>query len=55
LLSYNDHEEVRRLYDGFLVEEVKVTYHLGSKGGRGKRVRELLIMNYDPETGLVDK
>ena len=51
LLSYNDHEEVRRMYEGFRIEEVKVRYHLGSKGGQAKRVSELLIANYDPKTG----
>jgi len=51
LLSYNDHEEVRRLYEGYRIEEVKVRYHLGSKGGQAKRVSELLISNYDPKTG----
>ncbi len=49
-MSYNDHEEVRRLYEGFRIEEVKVRYHLGSKGGQAKRISELLIMNYDPKT-----
>lgn len=46
LLSYNDHPEVRNMYKGYQVEEVKVTYHLGSRHGRGKYVHELLIRNY---------
>lgn len=32
--------------EGFRVEEVKTTYHFGRKRGR-----ELLISNYDTETG----
>jgi DNA adenine methylase len=46
LLSYNDHDEIKRLYEGFDIEKVKATYQLGQKGGRAKRVHELLIRNY---------
>lgn len=51
LLSYNDHEEVKRMYEGFRIEEIKATYHIGNIVGTSKRVKELLIRNYDPETG----
>ncbi|MDA2916758.1 DNA adenine methylase [Nitrospinae bacterium AH_259_B05_G02_I21] len=46
LLSYNNHPEVRRMYKGFRIEEVKTMYQLGSKVGRAKPVKELLIRNY---------
>ncbi len=48
VLSYQDHARIRRLYSrkGIKIEEVAVTYSLGSKSGAGARRRELLIRNY---------
>lgn len=46
LLSYNDHPEVRKMYKGFRIEEVKTVYQMGSRHGRAKHVKELLIRNY---------
>ncbi|MFH5927183.1 DNA adenine methylase [Roseomonas xinghualingensis] len=43
LLSLNDHPEVRRIFAGFHVEEVEVTYTVGSRIGCGARRGEVLI------------
>ncbi|MBU2090414.1 MAG: DNA adenine methylase, partial [Alphaproteobacteria bacterium] len=42
ILSINDHPEVRRIFDGFTMEEVDTTYTL-SGANKAKRVGELII------------
>ncbi|WP_338661801.1 hypothetical protein VQH23_16390 [Pararoseomonas sp. SCSIO 73927] len=43
LLSLNDHPEVRRIFEGFAMEEVPGTYVVGSRQGGGAARGELLI------------
>jgi DNA adenine methylase len=55
LLSYNDCEEIRDLYEGCNIEEVRLCYHTGRRK-HGKAVVELLISNYDQQpTGNRDQ
>ena len=44
ILSLNDHPEVRRIFAGFDIEEVGVTYTVGG-GGNAQSARELIISN----------
>jgi DNA adenine methylase len=46
ILSINDHPEVRKLFAGFHIETVKITYSLHRIVG--KRHQELLIRNFNP-------
>ena len=47
LLSYNDHKEIRRLYKWAIINEIATRYSLNADKSRNKKVRELLISNYD--------
>jgi DNA adenine methylase len=47
ILSINDNEVIRKLYKGFNIEVVETTYMAGG-ANKKKRVKELLIMNYQP-------
>ncbi|MDH5560592.1 MAG: DNA adenine methylase [Deltaproteobacteria bacterium] len=44
ILSLNDHEEIRKTFDGFHIQKVSVPYTLSSKGPP-KKAPELLISN----------
>ncbi len=44
VLSLNDRPEVRGIFSGFAIEDVKTTYSVGRKG-RGKQRGEVLIMS----------
>ncbi|HYW57660.1 MAG TPA: DNA adenine methylase [Polaromonas sp.] len=46
LLSINDHQDIRRCFAGFHVEEVPISYTVG--GGKGVERMELLISSWDP-------
>lgn len=49
LLSYNDHETVRRLYKWATIEEVSTAYSCGNNRTQSKNkdnVKELLIRNF---------
>jgi len=46
LLSINDVPEIRHIFDGYHVEEVRTSYTV-SGGHRSKKVTELLISNYE--------
>lgn len=45
LLSINDAEEIRKLFNGFKIEEVKTSY-TACGADKKKQVKELLIRNY---------
>lgn len=45
ILSYNDHPEIRALYDGYKIVEADRQESLVSKSG-GRRYKELIIKNY---------
>ena len=47
LLSLNDIPETRELFKGFPIRQVDVTYHVGAYVGSGKKVKEILISNYE--------
>ncbi|OPY18533.1 MAG: D12 class N6 adenine-specific DNA methyltransferase [Syntrophus sp. PtaB.Bin075] len=47
ILSINDVDHIRELFDGFHIETVETSYS-ASGANRKKRVTELLIMNYVP-------
>ena len=47
LLSYNDCEEIRELYDGFSVFDFSRTHSMVQRYDAGKEFKELLIGNYD--------
>ncbi len=44
ILSLNDHPEVRRIFDGFAIEPVEVTYSV-SKRSNGQKAGEVIISN----------
>lgn len=46
LLTINDHEEIRKLYKGFNITEVKVSYSVSRKKEARKSYGELIITNY---------
>jgi len=48
ILSINNVDGVRALFDGFHMEEVRTTYTAGG-ADKKKKVTELLIMNYEPK------
>ena len=47
ILTINDHPEMRRVYAGFPMEQVRTTYTVGG-GARAKPVGELLITTWCP-------
>jgi DNA adenine methylase len=47
ILSINDNEVIRKLYKGFRIEVVETSY-MATGANKKKRVKELLIMNYQP-------
>lgn len=47
LLSYNDCEEIRELYDGFPMLDFSRTHSMVQRYEAGKEFKELLIGNYD--------
>jgi DNA adenine methylase len=47
ILSINNVEHIRNLFDGFYIETVETSYSAAGANMK-KRVTELLIMNYDP-------
>lgn len=49
ILSINDKPEIRAIYSGFHIESVTTSYATSKKGG-GKKVSELLIMNFKPRS-----
>lgn len=49
MMSINDTPEIRSLFGGFHVKEVKTVYNAGGAGHK-KQVTELLIMNYSPSS-----
>jgi DNA adenine methylase len=51
LLSINDVPEIRETFAGFGMREVETTYSVCRE--EKQRVRELLVMNYDPAPGLL--
>ena len=46
LLTINDHEEIRALYEGFNIKEVKVNYSVSRQKEARKDYEELIITNY---------
>jgi len=48
ILSINDVEHIRKLFDGFHIETVETSY-TAAGADRKKRVNELLIMNFMPQ------
>jgi len=51
LFSINDVPEIREVFSEFRIQEAETVYTV-SKGGNQK-VKELLIMNYEPKSGLL--
>lgn len=47
LLSYNDCEEIRKLYNGFSIFDFSRTHSMAQRYEAGKEFKELLIGNYD--------
>jgi DNA adenine methylase len=46
-LSYEDHPEIRRLYNGYRIEAIgDVKRSLNNKTSEAKKASEILIMNY---------
>ena len=46
LLTINDYEEIRKLYKGFNITEVKVSYSVSRQKEARKSYGELIITNY---------
>lgn len=51
LLSINDVPEIRRIFDGFWMEEAKVTYTIARQGSGSEQAAELLISREAPPAG----
>lgn len=51
LLSINDVPEIRQIFDGFILDEVRLTYTVSK--GAGKKVGELIISNREVVPGLL--
>ncbi len=49
IMSINDIPEIRKLFNGFCIESIGTSYSCGG-ADKKKKVTELLIMNYEPET-----
>jgi DNA adenine methylase len=49
VISVNDHQEMRRAFEGLHMETLDITYTVG--GGSGSQARELLIWNDHAENG----
>ena len=45
ILTINDHPEMRRIFQGFNVDQVDISYTIGG-GGKGKGRRELIYRNW---------
>lgn len=52
LLSINDTPEIREIFGGFIIDEVRLSYSVAKQGGGGK-VGELIIGNRGVSAGLV--
>lgn len=46
IVSLNDHPEIRRVFDGFHIEQTDIRYTVG--GGEGVERGEVLIFSWDP-------
>jgi DNA adenine methylase len=46
ILSYNDDEYIRKLYEGFNIEEIERTNNLALRYNKNKVFKELIIRNY---------
>lgn len=46
ILSINDHPDIRRIFEGFQMEEVKIDYTVGG-GGKATARTELIIYSWD--------
>lgn len=51
MLSINDHPDIRRCFSGLAVRELSIKYSVGVTHGKPKQRKELVITNYDIETG----
>lgn len=49
IVSINDAPEIREIFKRYNIREVETTYHAGG-ADKKKKVTELCIMNYDPDT-----
>lgn len=45
IVSINDHPDIRRVFAGFYMESLDITYTVG--GGQGAARKELLIFSWD--------
>lgn len=52
LLSINDTPEIRDVFSGFMIDEVRLSYSVSKHGGAGK-VGELIIGNREVRAGLL--
>lgn len=50
IVSLNDHPEMRRVFAGFPIETVDITYTIGG-GEKAADRRELVIFSWDPVEG----
>lgn len=46
LLSYNDHPDIRKLYDGFNIYQIKTRFTIDKSSKNGLEVYDLAITNY---------
>lgn len=51
VMSINDRPEIRDWFDGFHIDEARLTYTAGTQGG--KKVQELIISNREARAGLI--
>lgn len=51
MLSINAHPDIRSCFAGLAARELSIKYSVGANNGKPKQTVELVIMNYDIETG----
>jgi DNA adenine methylase len=52
MVSLNDVPEIRQIFKGAIFKQVHTTYTMGVIAGhKPKKIDEILILNFDPETG----
>ncbi|MDT4847257.1 hypothetical protein FQZ97_813070 [compost metagenome] len=50
MVSINDHPDIRRVFEGFNLEQIDIRYsNTNQRQGRAEVTGELVIMNWEPE------
>ena len=47
MVSINDHPDIRRVFEGFAMQELSINYSMGSAHGKPQMSKELIITNWN--------